>query len=144
MNEVNEVLSSGGDPANQPIKPLGSTGRIIAPNVNRAGMGRAVDKLDVAHSDGGYNFSGVDSLGSPVKGFVQTEDAQAANELSAPISVESIAERRGPQKNRRRPASNLYACRTVRRFMEVGESPTQVCRAVGLKQTNRVLADAFV
>jgi len=148
MNEANEVLGSSGGPANQPIRPLGSSRRTIAPNVNPEATARAVDGLNITHSDGGYNFSGFDSLGAPVKGFVQTEEAlQAANELErAGISVESIAERRGPRKKNRRPTSVEFATLAEQfgDLMEVGESPTQVCRLLAYAQTNRVLADALL
>src|SRR5262245_13949621 len=104
MNELNDAASGT---SNAPIRPLGSTGHYVAPNLHQPGTVRAVNRLDVAHSDGGFNFSGYDSLGAPVKGFVQTEDAgQASNELErAGISVRSITERRGARKRNRRPGS---------------------------------------
>src|SRR5690242_122373 len=99
MNEFNEVQSGGG-PA---IRPLGSVARNIASPVHMNAGVRGLDGLDVTHSEGGYNFSGTDSLGSLVKGFVQTEDVTlAANELErAGIRVQSMRERRGPRKKNR-------------------------------------------
>jgi len=144
MNELNEVSGASGTP----IRPLGSTGRIIAPKRDVAATGGALDKLDVTHSDGGYNFSGVDSLGMPVKGFVQTEDAlQAANELQrAGVVIEKITERRGPRRKNRRPRGIEFAtlAEQLGDLMEVGESPTQVCRLLAYAQTNKVLADALL
>lgn len=145
MNELNEIAgNSGSGPA---IRPLGTAGR-FAPNVNRTGRIKGIDRLDAAHSDGGYNFSGIDSLGGPVKGFVQTEEAAlAANELErAGISVQSLKERRGPRKKNRRPTSIEFATLAEQfgDLMEVGESPTQVCRLLSFAQTNKVLSDALL
>lgn len=146
MNELNEIAgNSGSGPA---IRPLGTAGRFAAPDVSRTGPIKGIDRLDVTHSDGGYNFSGVDSLGGPVKGFVQTEEAAlAANELErAGISVQSLSERRGPRKKNRRPTSIEFATLAEQfgDLMEVGESPTQVCRLLSFAQTNKVLADALL
>jgi type IV pilus assembly protein PilC len=145
MNELNEIAgNSGSGPA---IRPLGTAGR-FAPNVNPTGRIKGIDRLDVTHSDGGYNFSGVDSLGGPVKGFVQTEEAAlAANELErAGISVQSLKDRRGPRKKNRRPTSIEFATLAEQfgDLMEVGESPTQVCRLLSFAQTNKVLSDALL
>ena len=145
MNELNEIAgNSGSGPA---IRPLGTAGH-FAPNVNRTGRIKGIDRLDAAHSDGGYNFSGIDSLGGPVKGFVQTEEAAlAANELErAGISVQSLKERRGPRKKNRRPTSIEFATLAEQfgDLMEVGESPTQVCRLLSFAQTNKVLSDALL
>jgi type IV pilus assembly protein PilC len=146
MNELNDAASGS---SNAPIRPLGSTtGRHIAPNLHQSAPGRAADRLDVTRSDGGYDFSGVDSLGSPVKGFVQIEDAvQASNELErAGISVRSISERRGPRRKNRRPGGMEFATLAEQfgDLMEVGESPTQVCRLLAYAQTNKVLAAALL
>src|SRR5688572_33470444 len=145
MNELNEIAgNSGSGPA---IRPLGTAGH-FAPNVNPTGRIKGIDRLDVTHSDGGYNFSGIDSLGGPVKGFVQTEEAAlAANELErAGISVQSIKERRGPRKKNRRPTSIEFATLAEQfgDLMEVGESPTQICRLLSYAQTNKVLSDALL
>ena len=146
MNELNEIAgNSGSGPA---IRPLGTAGRFAAQDVNRTGPIRGIGRLDVTHSDGGYNFKGIDSLGGPVKGFVQTEEAaQAANELErAGISVQSISERSGPRKKNRRPTSIEFATLAEQfgDLMEVGESPTQVCRLLSFAQTNKVLSDALL
>jgi type IV pilus assembly protein PilC len=149
MNELNEVSGSGGGaPAGAPIRPLGSAGRHIAPNVNRASEFRSFSPSDVIRSEGGFNFSGIDSLGEPVKGFVQTEDpVLATNELErAGISVKSITERRGSRKKNSRPNSVEFATLAEQfgDLMEVGESPTQVCRLLAYAQTNKMLSDALL
>jgi type IV pilus assembly protein PilC len=149
MNELNEVSgTSGRAPAGAPIRPLGSTARHIAPNVNRSNEFGSFIPSDVIRSEGGFNFSGIDSLGEPVKGFVQTEDpVLAANELErAGISVQSIKERRGSRKKNSRPNSVEFATLAEQfgDLMEVGESPTQVCRLLAYAQTNRMLSDALL
>jgi len=144
MNEFNELQGSSG-PA---IRPLGSASRRIATTSDRTSGVRGLDGLDVSHSEGGFNFNGTDSLGGPVKGFVQTEDVTlAANELErAGIRVQSMRERRGPRKKNRRPTSVEFATLAEQfgDLMEVGESPTQVCRLLAYAQTNRVLSDALL
>ena len=144
MNEFNELQGSSG-PA---IRPLGSASRRIASTSDRTSGVRGLDGLDVSHSEGGFNFNGTDSLGGPVKGFVQTEDVTlAANELErAGIRVQSMRERRGPRKKNRRPTSVEFATLAEQfgDLMEVGESPTQVCRLLAYAQTNRVLSDALL
>ncbi|MBA3352178.1 MAG: type II secretion system F family protein [Blastocatellia bacterium] len=144
MNELNDIpgTTSGS------IRPLGSTRRYTAPDLNRASEVGSLDGLESNRSDGGYNFSGIDSLGAPVKGFVQTEDVGlAANELErAGISVEAMKERRGPRKKNRRPTGIEFATLAEQfgDLMEVGESPTQVCRLLAFAQTNRVLSEALL
>ena len=144
MNEFNELQGSSG-PA---IRPLGSASRRIASTSDRTSGVRGLDGLDVSHSEGGFNFNGTDPLGGPVKGFVQTEDVTlAANELErAGIRVQSMRERRGPRKKNRRPTSVEFATLAEQfgDLMEVGESPTQVCRLLAYAQTNRVLSDALL
>jgi type IV pilus assembly protein PilC len=145
MNELNQIPGT----PNTPLRPLGSTGRIVSPNMNRpAGGVRGLEALAVTHSDGGFNFHGVDSLGASVRGFVQTEDAVlASNELErAGINVSRITERRGPRKKNRRPRSIDFATLAEQfgDLMEVGESPTQVCRLLAYAQTNKMLADALL
>ncbi len=148
MNELNEIPGSGR--GNSTIRPLGSAGRYVTPNPDRAEGGRinGIDGMENIQSDGGFNFSGIDSLGGPVKGFVQTEDVSlAANELErAGISVQSISERRGPTKKNRRPTSIEFATLAEQfgDLMEVGESPTQVCRLLAFAQTNKMLSDALM
>ncbi len=143
MNEVNEIPQNSGT-----IRPLGSADRYGAPNLGSTGRIKGLDRLDVQKSDGGFNFSGVDSLGEPVKGFVQTEEAAlAAAELErAGISVQSMSERSGPRKKNRRPTSIEFATLAEQfgDLMEVGESPTQVCRLLAFAQTNKMLADALL
>src|SRR5687767_11715915 len=144
MNELNDIPGTG----TGSIRPLGSAGRRITPAPNRMDSVRGFERPGTNHSDGGYNFSGVDSLGGPVKGFVQTEEAAlAANELErAGISVQSISERRGPRKKNRRPNSIEFATLAEQfgDLMEVGESPTQVCRLLAFAQTNKMLSDALL
>src|SRR6478735_5010315 len=144
MNEFNE-LHGGSGPA---IRPLGSAARNIASHADLTAGVRGLDGLEVTHSDGGYNFSGTDSLGGPVKGFVQTEDVMlAANELErAGIHVQSMRERRGPRKKNRRPTSIEFATLAEQfgDLMEVGESPTQVCRLLAYSNTNKMLGEALL
>ncbi|MEP6703604.1 MAG: hypothetical protein ABJB34_02250, partial [Acidobacteriota bacterium] len=142
MNELNEISGKGGGSVSGAIRPLGSAARYVAPEVARGMAGaRSFGPVDDVQSDGGFNFSGIDSLGAAVKGFVQTEEAAlAANELErAGISVQNISERRGPRKKNRRPTSIEFATLAEQfgDLMEVGESPTQVCRLLAFAQTNR-------
>ena len=145
MNELRDIPTTGAN-GHSTIRPLGpAVGRQVpvAPHA-----GQTATTPSGLTSEGGFNFSGVDSLGAPIKGFVQTEDpTQAANELErAGISIASINERRGPRKKVRRPTAVEFATLAEQfgDLMEVGESPTQICRLLAAAQTNRVLADALV
>ena len=144
MSDLREITNA----PNTTIRPLGSTGRIGAQNVSDIPNIRGLDGLNTTHNEGGFDFRGVDSLGATVKGFVQTEDAiQAAHELErAGISVRSINERRGLQQKNRRPRGTDFATLAEQfgDLMEVGESPTQVCRLLAYSQTNKMLADALL
>ncbi|HBR58398.1 MAG TPA: hypothetical protein DEA22_13175, partial [Blastocatellia bacterium] len=106
------------------------------------------DPFDRTHSENGYNFTGIDSLGLPVKGFVQTSEiAQARNELErAGVRILSISERRGARQINRRPTGIEFATLAEQfgDLMEIGESPTQVCRLLAYAQTNKVLMDALL
>jgi type IV pilus assembly protein PilC len=149
MKEVNEVMKGvgGGGPMSSTIRPLGTSVR-VSPAVNRTSSLRGHEGSGLLQSDGGFNFAGVDSLGGPVKGFVQTEDpVLAANELQrAGISVASLKERRGPRKKFRRPNSVEFATLAEQfgDLMEVGESPTQICRLLSFSQTNKQLSEALL
>ena len=131
-----------------PIRPLGVNTRAVEPSVMRPTIVRGAETTGLLPSDGGFYYAGVDSLGAPVKGFVQTEDpVLAANELQrAGIGVTSLKERRGPRKKFRRPNSVEFATLAEQfgDLMEVGESPTQICRLLAFSQTNRQLADALL
>lgn len=147
MNEVNSTTNVGGDGSSAGfVRPLAPNANVIAPlrSVRPAGA----PGFDTTHSDGGFNFRGIDSLGAPVKGFVQTEDALlAAKELErAGVHVDSITERRGSRMKNRRPNSVEFATLAEQfgDLMEIGESPTQVCRLLAFAQTNKMLADALV
>ncbi len=98
-------------------------------------------------SENGFNFTGIDSLGERVKGYVQTTDpVMASKELErAGIRVESIAERRRGRQVNRRP-SRVELATLAEQFgdlMEIGESPTQVCKLLAASQTNKLLSDAL-
>jgi type IV pilus assembly protein PilC len=140
MNELKDITHA----PNAPIRPLGSAARGMTdiPAV------RGLRGLEGTHSEGGFDFRGVDSLGATVKGFVQTEDAtQAAHELErAGISVQSINEKRGLRRTSRRPRGIEFATLAEQfgDLMEVGESPTQICRLLAYSNTNKMLAEALL
>ncbi len=106
------------------------------------------DPFEMGRSEAGFNFTGVDSLGEPVKGFVQTPEIDlAAKELErAGIRVQAISPRRGLKQTKRRPTGVEFATLAEQfgDLMEIGESPTQVCRLLSYAQTNKVLAEALM
>ncbi len=99
-------------------------------------------------ADNGFNYVGIDSLSQPVKGFVQTRDqSMATKELErAGIRVLSISPRSGSKKGNRRPTRIEFATLAEQfgDLMEIGESPTQVCRLLAFAQTNQMLADSLL
>jgi type IV pilus assembly protein PilC len=117
-----------------------------------AGLGAANDVnepiFDVGYSDNGYDFMGEDSLGEIVRGFIQTPDANLAEkELErAGIRVQSINAKRGTRKRNRKPSAIEFATLAEQfgDLMEIGESPTQVCRLLSFAQTNTMLSDALM
>jgi len=148
MNELNNIAGGANTPTRTPIRPLGNVRPMPVQSAARVSPVVIGDEYGSVRSEGGFNFSGVDSLGAPIKGFVQTEDPiLAANELErAGVSVKSINERRGARKKNRRPTSIEFATLAEQfgDLMEVGESPTQVCRLLAAAQTNKVLADSLL
>lgn len=100
------------------------------------------------HSEDGFNYVGEDSLGQDIRGFVQTKDIKLAEkELErAGITVLSISPRRTAKKKRRRPTGVEFATLAEQfgDLMEIGESPTQVCRLLAYAQTNTVLTEALL
>lgn len=158
MNELENTLGSAeNEMGGAPIRPYNSPARRHAPRAARvrppAASGRtfADDYADYSapeHSENGFNFNGLDSLGEPVKGFVQTTDSQlAAKELErAGIRVHSISEKKSGRQKNRRPTSVELATLAEQfgDLMEIGENPTQVCRLLAYAQINKVLANALL
>ena len=135
MNEVRDAFRAAA-PA---VDPVFSPGRDMAEDI---------DRYEINYSDNGYDFVGADSLGEPVKGFVQTAEANLAEkELErAGIRVQSIKPKRGLKKNNRRPTAIEFATLAEQfgDLMEIGESPTQVCRLLSFAQTNAMLGEALM
>lgn len=106
------------------------------------------DPLAMRRSETGFNYVGIDSLGVSIKGFVQTADIELAEkELErAGIRVVSITPRRMVRQKNRRPTMVEFATLAEQfgDLMEIGESPTQVCRLLAYAQTNKVLAEALM
>ncbi len=120
----------------------------VNPAFARGSMTADNDRYDVSYSDNGYDFVGEDSLGEPVKGFVQTAEANLAEkELErAGIRVETIKPKRGLKKKNKRPSAIEFATLAEQfgDLMEIGESPTQVCRLLSYAQTNAMLSEALM
>ena len=114
----------------------------------RADQDEIYDPLAMRRSETGFNYVGIDSLGVSIKGFVQTADIELAEkELErAGIRVVSITPRRMVRQKNRRPTMVEFATLAEQfgDLMEIGESPTQVCRLLAYAQTNKVLADALI
>ena len=152
MKEVNPQFNQAGT-ATSTVRPLNSSRRTI-PNMNknRSPVTSREDLLEstsqLGLSENGFNFAGIDSLGEPVKGFVQTTEPKlAAKELErAGVRVYSISEKRGARQTSRRPTS-IEMATLAEQFgdlMEIGESPTQVCRLLSHSQTNKFLSSALL
>jgi type IV pilus assembly protein PilC len=141
MNEPEKAFraAAGG----VPTQFQGYTGESFAPvDLPRTGT------IDPEFSENGFNYVGKDSLGRQVKGFVQTTELKLAqNELErAGIRVQSIVSRRGIRKKSRKPTGVEFATLAEQfgDLMEVGQSPTQICRLLAYAQTNQMLADALL
>lgn len=120
----------------------------VNPAFTRSTATRSATADPLSYSDNGFNFVGEDSLGEVVKGFVQTTEADLAEkELErAGIRVQSINAKRGMKKKNRRPTGVEFATLAEQfgDLMEIGESPTQVCRLLSFAQTNTLLAEALL
>ncbi|MDM7921206.1 MAG: type II secretion system F family protein [Pyrinomonadaceae bacterium] len=136
-NQFTPITQSAANAA--PIRPLPGADRVISD---------FEDPFEMRRSEAGFNFAGIDSLGEPVKGFVQTPDLDlASKELErAGIRVQTLSPRRGLKQRAGRPTSVEFATLAEQfgDLMEIGESPTQVCRLLSYAQTNKVLADALM
>ena len=138
------------------VRPLNISSRRVATNAGnvraselpRGTFATQFNHADLARSENGFEFTGVDSLGGIVKGFVQTPDADlATKELErAGVHVQTIHEKRGARQKNRRPTSVELATLAEQfgDLMEIGESPTQVCRLLAFAQTNMVLRTALL
>lgn len=138
------------------VRPINSTTRrVTAPHTNvsyfetsRAGSVDFTNPSGLSRSEGGFNFTGIDSFGELVKGFVQTPNPSlAAKELErAGIKVQTISEKRRGRETNRRPTRVEMATLAEQfgELMEVGESPTQICRLLAQAQTNKVLETALL
>ncbi len=136
MNEVRDTIRAA-TPVTMPSATFPAGGTAVG-----------ADRYDLSYSDNGYDFVGEDSLGEIVKGFVQTPEANLAEkELErAGIRVQSIHPKRGRKKSNRRPTAIEFATLAEQfgDLMEIGESPTQVCRLLSYAQTNAMLAEALL
>ncbi|HVE57479.1 MAG TPA: type II secretion system F family protein [Pyrinomonadaceae bacterium] len=152
MSEVKNNTTGGSN-----VRPLNSAAaRRTTPLQNnvryfdtaRGTQANSANVSNLSRSEGGFNFTGLDSFGEIVKGFVQTPEATlAAKELErAGIRVQTISERRkGREKNRRPTRVELATlAEQFGELMEVGESPTQICRLLAQAQTNKVLEIALL
>ena len=121
---------------------------VTAAAANRVASKASARAFDAEFAENGFNFVGEDSLGEVIKGFVQTPESKLAEkELErAGIRVQSISPRRGTRKKNRRPTGVEFATLAEQfgDLMEIGESPTQVCRLLSFAQTNVMLADALM
>src|SRR5258708_2659788 len=157
MNEVKKTL---GSLAGAPSPPLRGnfTGQnyypgpqIVRPSYpvrDQTTAPASPDLFDPNYSENGFSFVGEDSLGEVVKGFVQTSEAKLAEQVleRAGINVQSIHAKRGVRKKNRRPTGVEFATLAEQfgDLMEIGESPTQVCRLLAYAQTNNVLSEALL
>jgi len=157
MNEVKKPLggfagsTSPAVRANLTAQNAYTGPQLVGPSFNGRTNGYAsapADRFDLNYSENGFNFVGEDSLGEIVRGFVQTSEARHAEQVleRAGISVESINARRGARKKNRRPTGVEFATLAEQfgDLMEIGESPTQVCRLLAYAQTNNVLSEALL
>lgn len=109
---------------------------------------RYASAANMTNSENGFTFVGTDSLGEVVKGFTQTTDPlQAVKELErAGISIENIREKRSGRRVNRRP-KGVELATLAEQFgdlMEIGESPTQVCRLLAHNQNNQMMENALM
>ena len=142
MNDGEKAFVAAAGSVADPMAGYTAPARYAVPEAGEA------RRIDLDHSDNGYNYTGEDSLGRPIKGFVQTTDQRLAeNELErAGIRVHTIVSRRGVRKKNRKPTGIEFATLAEQfgDLMEVGQSPTQICRLLAYAQTNEVLSDALL
>lgn len=102
----------------------------------------------IPRSEAGYNFTATDSLGNKVKGFSPTPDPiLAVKELErAGMIIESLKPIRGQKKTNKKPTGTELATLAEQfgDLMEIGESPTQVCRLLAFAQTNDILSRSLL
>lgn len=139
MNDGEKAFRAAAGGMTAPVADYSAPARYTSPDMGR---------VHIEHSDNGYNYVGEDSLGRVVKGFVQTTDSRLAeNELErAGIRVQTIVPRRGVRKKNRKPTGIEFATLAEQfgDLMEVGQSPTQICRLLAYAQTNQMLSDALL
>ena len=153
MQEI-ETTTNGNSATATPVRPFNApashlTGvRPLHSGVTAGASPYVTADAAMPRSEGGFNYTGTDSLGERIKGFIQTPDAALAqNELErAGIRVERISDRRGARQKDRRPTGVEFAtlAEQLGDLMEIGEPPTQACRLLAAAQTNKRLSDALI
>ncbi|NNF00214.1 MAG: type II secretion system F family protein [Pyrinomonadaceae bacterium] len=155
MNESRNIVNIAGKrAASSTVRSFdrGASGQVAQANrirpVATAGRRELFVPSEEAFSENGFKYVGIDSLNETIKGYVQTQDpVQASKELErAGIRVLSMSPRIGTRKKNRRPTAIEFATLAEQfgDLMEIGESPTQVCRLLAFSQTNQILADALM
>lgn len=94
-----------------------------------------------------FVFTGTDSLGNEVRGTHPGPDRPTAlNELeTAGLQVSKLARGSKGSKSKGKPKSTDLATLAEQfgELMEIGESPSQVCRILAATQTNKHLSDSL-
>lgn len=156
MNEAKSTYNSPGAKSAGTVRPFNNASSRFATGIKRPAPFEKTDANYSAfqrgagsvNSEAGFNFVGTDSFGEPIKGFVQTADENlAANELErAGVRVHSIRPRIRARQKTRRPKGIEFATLAEQfgDLMEVGESPTQICRLLSFSQTNKMLSEALL
>ncbi len=146
IKQPSTVTTAGGATALRPLNQGTQTARPFQSTVTaaRSGFGTNENLL----SDNGFNFVGLDSLGETTKGFVQTTDQTSASKQleRAGIRVLSLTPKGLGRKKYKSP-TRVEIATLAEQFgdlMEIGESPTQICRLLAHAQTNDVLSEALL
>jgi len=126
----------------------GSTNQSQTAGARGVGQSEGRKINSIPRSEAGFNFVATDSLGNKVKGFSPTPDPiMAVRELErAGMVIESLKPIRGQKKTKKKPTGTELATLAEQfgDLMEIGESPTQVCRLLAFAQTNDVLARSLL
>jgi type II secretory pathway component PulF len=110
---------------------------------------REIEEQNAQTTKNGFKFSGADSLGVNLKGYVPYQTAQEARLrlIKAGVKVESISPKKTLRGKKNKKPSNVEMARLAEQLgeqMEIGMSPSEICELLARNSPNLMLEKALL